>query len=74
MSKKGKISRATILKNYAAVKGAGAIKYTASGACKVLGTNVIGIGKTGTCRIKVTQAAKGKVKGAKPKTITVKVT
>ncbi len=74
LSTKGKISRATILKNYTAVKGAGAIKYTASGACKVVGANVIGIGKAGTCKIKVTQAAKGKVKGAKPKMITVKVT
>lgn len=73
LTKKGKISRATILKNYSAVKGAGLVKYTVSGVCKLVGTNVIGIGKTGTCRIKVTQAAKGKVKGAKPKTITVKV-
>jgi len=73
LTKKGKIARATILKNYSAVKGAGLVKYTVSGVCKLVGTNVIGIGKTGTCRIKVTQAAKGKVKGAKPKTITVKV-
>jgi hypothetical protein len=74
MSKKGKISRTTILKNYSSVKGAGAVTFRASGACKVVGTNVIGIGKTGTCKIIVSQASKGKVKGDKPKTISVKVT
>lgn len=74
MARNGKITRATVLKNFSGVKGAGAITFKTAGVCKVLKGNVVGIGKAGTCKIIVSQAAKGKVKGAKTKTISVKVT
>lgn len=70
---KGKVATSSFLKAFTAKKGAGAIKVTASGACKVAGKNVVAGSKKGVCRVTVTQAAKGKVKGAK-KTFTVKIT
>ena len=45
---------------------------TASGSCNVAGKNVLADTKYGVCRVTVTQAAKGKVKGTK-KVFTVKV-
>jgi len=62
---KGKITRATVLKNFAAVKGAGAITYKVAGVCKMMGSNIVSIGKKGNCKIMITQASKGKIKGKK---------
>lgn len=73
LSKKGRISRAVALRNYTAVKGAGTVTIRVSGVCKLVGGNIVGIGKTGNCKVMFSQAAKGKVKGAKPKTLIVKV-
>lgn len=69
---KGKLATSQFLKSFTPKKGAGSIKVTASGACKVVGKNVVAGTKKGVCRVTVTQAAKGKVKGAK-KVFTVKV-
>ena len=69
---KGKITRATVLKNFSGVKGAGAITYKVSGVCKMMGSNIVSIGKKGNCKIMITQASKGKIKGKKA-TINVKV-
>jgi hypothetical protein len=70
---KGKVATSKFLKAYSAVKKAGAVKIVGSGACKVVGKNVIAGSKKGVCRLTVTQAAKGKVKGAKKKVFRVKV-
>jgi len=69
---KGKLATAQFLGAFKAKAGAGKIKVTASGACKVAGKSVVAGTKKGVCRVTVTQAAKGKVKGAK-KVFTVKV-
>jgi len=69
---KGKLATSQFLKAFTPKAGAGSIKVTASGACKVAGKNVVAGAKKGVCRVTVTQAAKGKVKGAK-KVFTVKV-
>ena len=73
LSKKGRIARSAALRNYTAVKGAGTVTIRVSGVCKLVGGNIVGIGKTGNCKVMFSQAAKGKVKGAKPKTLIVKV-
>jgi hypothetical protein len=69
---KGKLATSQFLKAFTPKTGAGSIKVTASGACKVAGKNVVAGAKKGVCRVTVTQAAKGKVKGTK-KVFTVKV-
>lgn len=73
MKAKSKLATSTFLKAYKSVKGAGKTKIVASGACKVAGKNVVAGTKKGKCRITVTQANKGKVKGAKKKVFTVLV-
>lgn len=70
---KGKIATTQFLKAFTAKSGAGAIKTTASGACKIVGKNVVAGTKKGVCRVTIVQAAKGKVKGSK-KVFSVKVT
>ena len=69
---KGKLATSQFLKAFTPKTGAGKIKVTASGACKVVGKSVVAGTKKGVCRVTVTQAAKGKVKGTK-KVFTVKV-
>jgi hypothetical protein len=69
---KGKLATSQFLKAFTPKAGAGSIKVTASGACKVAGKNVVAGANKGVCRVTVTQAAKGKVKGTK-KVFTVKV-
>ena len=69
---KGKLATSQFLKAFTPKAGAGSIKVTASGACKAVGKSVVAGTKKGVCRVTVTQAAKGKVKGAK-KVFTVKV-
>lgn len=69
---KGKLATSQFLKAFTPKTGAGTIKVTASGACKVVGKSVVAGTKTGVCRVTVTQAAKGKVKGTK-KVFSVKV-
>ena len=60
-----KISRSQVLKNFSGVKGAGAITYKVAGVCKMLGSNIVSVGKKGNCKIMITQASKGKIKGKK---------
>lgn len=69
---KGKIATSKFLAAFTPKAGAGSIKVTASGACKVAGKNVLAGAKKGVCRVTVIQAARGKVKGTK-KVFTVKV-
>ncbi|MEY2967473.1 MAG: hypothetical protein RIQ64_100, partial [Actinomycetota bacterium] len=70
---KSKTPTSKFLKAYSAVKKAGKVKIVGSGACKVIGKSVVAGSKKGVCRVTITQAAKGKVKGAKKKVFTVKV-
>jgi hypothetical protein len=70
---KSKTATSKFLKAYSPVKGAGAVKIVGTGACKVLGKSVVAGTKKGVCKVTVTQAAKGKVKGAAKKVFTVKV-
>jgi hypothetical protein len=70
---KSKTPTSKFLKAYSAVKTAGKVKIVGSGACKVIGKSVVAGTKKGVCRVTITQAAKGKVKGAKKKVFTVKV-
>ena len=65
MKLNAKISRAQVLKYFAGVKGAGAITYKVAGVCKMMGSNIVSTGKKGNCKILITQASKGKVKGKK---------
>ncbi len=69
---KGKLATSQFLKAFTPKAGAGSTKVTASGACKVVGKSVVAGTKKGVCRVTVTQAAKGKVKGTR-KVFTVKV-
>lgn len=70
---KSKTATSRFLKAYSPVKGAGAVKIVGTGACKVLGKSVVAGTKKGVCKVTITQAAKGKVKGAAKKVFTVKV-
>ena len=65
MKLNAKISRAQVLKYFAGVKGAGAITYKVAGVCKMMGSNIVSTGKKGNCKILITQASNGKIKGKK---------
>lgn len=69
---KSKTATSKFLAAFTPKSGAGGVKVSASGACKIVGKNVVAGTKKGVCRVTVAQAAKGKVKGTK-KVFTVKV-
>jgi hypothetical protein len=70
----GRLATSVVLKAFGEIKGAGAVKMTFVGPCTRVGAEIITKPFPGvTCKITVSQASKGKIKG-KSKVYLIKLT